>query len=103
MCKKEALNSGIGVIRTLLLNSKPFSVLFDLGARHSFISTRAALLLNLDGNKQEANYRISLPNGHVTKCSTLYRDVPIMIKAKRFPGDLIQFDLSEFDVILGMN
>jgi len=32
----------------------------------------------------------------------LYRDVPIMIGEKRFPENLIQFDLSEFDVILGM-
>ena len=81
----------------------PFSVLLDLGATHSFISTQAALLLNLEDNKEEVYYEIGLPNGHAIKCSTLYRDVPIMIEKKRFLGELIQFDLSEFDVILRMD
>jgi len=48
--KKEASNSGTMVIGTFFLKSKPFSVLFDLGATHSCIFTQAALLLNLDGN-----------------------------------------------------
>jgi len=101
--KKEASNSGTVVTGTLFLNSKPFSVLFNSGATHSFISTRAALLLNLEDNKEEVEYKIGLLNGHVLKCSTLYKDVPIMIGGHRFPGDLIQFDLSEFDVALGIN
>jgi len=52
MSKKEASNFGIMVNGTLLLNSKPFSVLFDSGATYSFISTRAASLLNLEGDKE---------------------------------------------------
>jgi len=103
MSKKEASNSRAVVIGTLFLHSKPFSVLFDSGATHFFISTRDALLLSLEDNKEEVAYRIGLPNRHVLKCSTLYKDVPILIGEHRFPGDLIQFDLSEFDVILGMN
>jgi len=43
MSKKEASNSSTVVITTLLLNSKPFSILFDWAATHSFISTQAAL------------------------------------------------------------
>jgi len=103
MSKKEVLNFGVVVIGTLFLNSKPFSVLFDSGAMQSCISTRAALLLNLEGNKREVNYNIGIPNRHITKCSTLYKDVPIMIGGKRFPRDLIQFDLLKFDIILRMN
>jgi len=48
--EQEASNSGTMVTGTLLLNSKPFSILFDSGATHSFISTRAASPLNLGGN-----------------------------------------------------
>ena len=90
--KKEASNSSTMITGTLFLNFKPFSILFDSGATHSFISTRATLLLNLEGNKEEVDYRIGLPNRPVSKCSTLYRDVPIMIREEIFPGDLIQFD-----------
>jgi len=70
---------------------------------HCFLSTRTVLLLNLEGNQKEVDYRIGLTNRHVTKCSTLSRDVPIMSGEKRFLRDLIQLDLSKFDVILGMN
>ena len=43
MNKKEAATSGMVLTGTLLLNSKPFCALFDSGATHSFISTRAAI------------------------------------------------------------
>ena len=82
MSKKEASNYGTIVIGTLLLNLQSFFILFDSGATHSFISSRAALLLNLEGNKEELDYRISLLNEHVTKCSILYRDVPILIEKR---------------------
>jgi len=52
MSKKEASNSGMVVTGTLILNSKPFSILFDSGATHSFISTQAALQSNLEGGKK---------------------------------------------------
>ena len=61
------------------------------------------MFLNLESNEEEIDYRICSPNGHITKCSTPYKDILIMIAKERFPGDLMQFDLSEFDVILGMN
>jgi len=61
------------------------------------------LLLNIKGNKEEVDYTIGLPYRYITRCSTLYKDVLIMIGGRRFPRDLIQFNLSEFDVILGMD
>ena len=48
MSKKEATVSSTTVTGTLLLNSKPFCALFDSGATHSFIFTRAVLQLNLE-------------------------------------------------------
>jgi len=85
MSRKEASNSCTVVTGTLFLNSKPFSVLFDSGATHSFISTKAALLLNLEGTKEEVDYQIGLPSGQVIKCSMFYKDVPIMIGEKGIP------------------
>ena len=48
MNKKEAAVSSMTINGTLFLNSKPFYILFDLVAIHSFISTRAAIQLNLE-------------------------------------------------------
>jgi len=103
MSKKEASSPSMVVTGILLLNSKPFCVLFDLGATHSFISTRSVMQLNQKDRRLETNYRIKLPNDCVIKCPISYKLVPITIGGTTFSMDLIQFDLSDFDIILGMN
>jgi len=45
---------------------------------------------------------MSLPNRNVMECSVRYKNVTIVIEDKAFLADLMQLDLSEFDVILGM-
>ena len=57
--------------------------------------------MNLKRNKKWTNYRISLPNRQAKECLVLYRHVPIIIAKHEFPGDLILFNISEFDIILG--
>ena len=37
------------------------------------------------------------------ECLVLYKYVPIVIVEHEFPRDLIQFDMSEFDIILKMD
>jgi len=61
------------------------------------------LQLNLTKNKEWANYRISLPNRQVIECPVLYKHVLIVIVEHEFLEDLIQFDMSEFNIILGMD
>ena len=51
MNRKEAATSSTVVTGTLFLISKPFCVLFDSVASHSFISTQSAMQLNLE-NKE---------------------------------------------------
>ena len=103
MSNKESATSDMVFTRTLFLNSKPFFVLFDLGATHSFIPTRSAMQLNLEDRRTETNYRIKLPNDCVIECPISYKLVPITIGVTTFPVDLIQFNLCDFDIILGMH
>jgi len=51
----------------------------------------------------ETNYRIKLPNDSMIECPISYELIPITIGGTAFTVDLIQFDLSDFDIILGMN
>jgi len=51
----------------------------------------------------ETNYRIKLPNDSEIECPLSYELVPLTIGKTTIPMDLIQFNLSEFDIILGMN
>jgi len=76
---------------------------FDSGSTHSFISTRTALQLNLEKDKVWVNYRISLLNRQVRECPILYKHVHIVIDEHEFPRNLIQFDMSKFGIILGMD
>ena len=46
---------------------------------------------------------VVLPSGATTRCSELLADVPIGIEGYFFPGILVCFPLSDFDVILGMD
>ena len=101
--KKEAATAGTVVTGTLFLNSKPFCILFDSGATHSFISTWSAMQLNLEDRRTETNYRIKLPIDCVIEFSISCKLVPITIGGTTSPVDLIQFDLSDFDIIMGMN
>ena len=71
MSKKEATTSGAVIIRTVYLNSKSFCVLFDLGATHSFISTRTALRLSLENDKLWDDYRIRYQMGSGSMSSSL--------------------------------
>jgi len=53
--------------------------------------------------KVETNYRIKLPNNSNVECSSSYKLVDITIGGITFPRDLIQLDLLDFGIILGMN
>jgi len=91
------------VIQTLFLNSKLFCILLDSGAPNSFISIRSTMQLNIEKIKVETNYRIKLSNDYIVECHISYKLVPITIGGITFPEDLILFDFSDFDIILGMN
>jgi len=103
MSKKQVATSATVITRTLFLNPKSFYVLFDLGATHSFISTQSGMQLNLENIKVETNYRIKLPNDSIIECPISNKLIPITIGRITFHEDLIQFDLLDFDIILGMN
>ncbi|XP_021750656.1 uncharacterized protein LOC110716343 [Chenopodium quinoa] len=46
---------------------------------------------------------IVIPIGGVVQCTKTFKDVPLEIEGKMFLSDLIEFGLSDFDVILGMD
>ena len=58
---------------------------------------------NLENMKAETNYRIKLSNDSIVECSISYKLVPNTIGGTIFLGDLIQFDLSNFGIIMRMH
>ena len=55
--------------------------------------------LNLENKETETNYRIKLPNDFRVECTISYKLVLITIGGIVFPGVLILFDSSDFDII----
>ncbi|XP_021737262.1 uncharacterized protein LOC110703789 [Chenopodium quinoa] len=54
-------------------------------------------------SRHEADSTKNVITGGVVKCNKTFRDVPLEIKGNVFLSDLIEFGLSDFDVILGMD
>ena len=84
MSKKKATTFSMVVTGTLILSSKPFCVLSDIGTTHSFISTRSTLPLDLENAKKDANYKIKLPVNSIVDCPIFYEHAPIYIDGTIF-------------------
>ncbi|KAL5582623.1 hypothetical protein UlMin_015065 [Ulmus minor] len=78
-------------------------VLFDSGATHSFIS--AVFIDCLDRHMEciGQNFRTILPSGDIMLSSYWLRVVPVVIYKRELCADLVMLDMTDYDVILGMD
>ncbi|XP_057247608.1 uncharacterized protein LOC130589961 [Beta vulgaris subsp. vulgaris] len=72
------------------------------GASHSFISKTLVEKLKL-GKPELISMDIVIPSGDVINVSKLYRDVLVTIAGVEFPSDLIEFELDDLDIVMGMD
>ncbi|CAH9119792.1 unnamed protein product [Cuscuta europaea] len=87
---------------TFQVNSMPAYVLFYSGDSHSFISSSFVKKLGIEPTTRiELNVKTAAEK--VVACGNVYSNVPILISDTNLPGDLIQFDLEDIDVVLGMD
>ncbi|XP_021768554.1 uncharacterized protein LOC110732861 [Chenopodium quinoa] len=104
MSRREADSTKDVITGTFSINSIPVKVLFDSGATFSFISKAiVSKLSNCLKTVDEVDLPIVIPTGGVVKCNKTFKYVPLEIEGKVFLSDLIEFGLSDFDVILGMD
>lgn len=87
---------------TFSINSTPVKVLFDSGASLSFIAHSTVRTLTLI-EFESISMPIVIPSGETVNCSKRFLKVPLKIGESFFPSDLIEFNLSNLDVILGMD
>ncbi|XP_073300254.1 uncharacterized protein [Primulina huaijiensis] len=67
------------------------------------MSKRFAKKLGTKPNKLEEPYRVATPANRILETHTLYRDISVLIENQNFKANLIQLNMVEFDVILGMD
>ena len=78
-------------------------VLFDSGASHSFIAASVVIELGLEVKALEEPLYVSSPLGIRTRIGMICRGCELEISGTLLIVDLRIMDMSEFDVILGMN
>ncbi|XP_031116641.1 myb-like protein A [Ipomoea triloba] len=85
-----------------LVNSIHAYVLFDSGASNSFISSTFVKKLGIEPTSK-IKINVKIASGRVMTCEDMYENLSIVIAGTNFPGDLIQFELDDIDVVLGMD
>ena len=78
-------------------------MLFDSGASHSFITTSVVIELGLEVKALEDPFYVSSPLGIKARIGMIYRGCELEISGILLTVDLRVMDMSEFDVILGMD
>jgi hypothetical protein len=78
-------------------------VLFDSGATHSFIANKNVAKLNKGTKMVEKGFIIGTPLGETVETDVVFEGVRININGCELKADLIPLELSDFDIILGMN
>nr|GEU87344.1 hypothetical protein [Tanacetum cinerariifolium] len=91
------------VTGTFLLNNRYASILFDIGADRSFISTTFSSLIDIILTLLENSYDVELADGKIVGVDTIMRGRTLNFLGHPFNIDLIPIELGSFDVISGMD
>ncbi|XP_073051286.1 uncharacterized protein [Primulina eburnea] len=101
--QEEADDANDVVAGTIIINKISAYVLFDCGATHSFISKRFTKKLGLIPEILVEPFRIATPTSKTIETHKIHRNCIVYINEHTFNAELIQVNMVEFDVILGMN
>ncbi|GKE88907.1 putative reverse transcriptase domain-containing protein, partial [Tanacetum coccineum] len=91
------------VTGTFLLNNRYASILFDIGADRSFISTAFSSLINIAPTLLENSYDVELADGKIVGVDTIIRGFTLNFLNHPFNIDLMPMELGSFDIIIGMD
>ena len=78
-------------------------VLIESGATHSFVAARAVDKLCRPCDISDSGFRTLLPTGELVVSRRWVRSLPLVIDGRVLDVDLIELDLEDFDMILGMD
>ncbi|GKE01482.1 putative reverse transcriptase domain-containing protein [Tanacetum coccineum] len=101
---KGDANTGSNVaMGTFLLNNHYASVLFDLSADQSFVSTTFSTLLDVIPDTLNVSYDVKLADGRIVETNIVLRGCTIGLLGHPLNIDLMPVELGSFDVIIGID
>ena len=99
----EQVTKGELVQGTILVAGHAAFTLFDCGASHSFIASRFASSLPMSAALLNYPLEVRTPTGDQSLCTLYIPSVEVSVASQNLSADLILLDMTEFDVILGMD
>ena len=103
LTRQDAQASNAVVTGMLSICSQDACVLFDPGATHSFVSPIFASCLWSDPSLLDVPLIVTTPMGDCLLAKTVYRSCEILIENHSLLADLVELNMIDFDVILGMD
>ncbi|GJZ13461.1 putative reverse transcriptase domain-containing protein [Tanacetum coccineum] len=86
-----------------LLNNHYASILFDIGADRSFVSTEFSSRIDIISTTLDHDYDVELADGKIIEVNTIIRGCTLNFLNHSFNVDLMAVELGSFDVIIGMD
>nr|GEU96545.1 reverse transcriptase domain-containing protein [Tanacetum cinerariifolium] len=91
------------VTGTFLLNNRYASILFDIDADKSFISTTFSSLIDIIPTLLGNSYHVKLADGKIVGVDTIMQGCSLNFLSHSFNINLMPVELGSFDVITGMD
>nr|GFA56042.1 reverse transcriptase domain-containing protein [Tanacetum cinerariifolium] len=88
------------VTGTFLLNDHYVSILFDLGAEKSFVSTEFTPFINISPATLDTSYEVELADGKVVSTNTVLRGYTLALYNHYIKIDLLSTRLESFNVMV---
>ncbi|GKE80371.1 putative reverse transcriptase domain-containing protein, partial [Tanacetum coccineum] len=98
------INSDSNVVTgTFLINNRYASILFDIGADRSFVSTTFSSLIDITPTTLDHYYDVELADGKIIRINTIIQGCTLNFLDHPFNINLMPIELRSFDVIVGMD
>ncbi|GJY28630.1 putative reverse transcriptase domain-containing protein [Tanacetum coccineum] len=91
------------ITSTFLLNNSYASILFDIGADRSFVSTTFSSLIGITPTTLDHYYDVELVNEKIIRINTIIQGCTLNFLGHPFNINLMPVELGSFDVIIGMD
>ncbi|GJX42020.1 putative reverse transcriptase domain-containing protein [Tanacetum coccineum] len=91
------------VTGTFILNNCYASMLFNLGADRSFLSSTFSALLDVAPSTLDTSYAVELVDVRILETNVILRGCTLGLLGHPFDIDLIPVKLGSFDIIIGMD
>ena len=103
LTREDVANASTVVTSQISILQQSTTILFDTGAIHSYVSRAFFERLAIPPEVLSSQFLTTLPSGEIMASTHWLRAVPVIIADRELFCDLIVLDMTDYDVIFGMD